>query len=148
MIPHANYGCFWFGNIRRPEDIWPMLSEIGQTAEVHGRNVLIVDMFSKSNVTFMFDDGREFMAQADDGDACKRTCDISRKLDGCATSLRMYSMTAAAPIGTLLENLAKAAMNASEKLRDRDTSVSTVFGEITMLAQETALTGEQKKHII
>ena len=57
-------------------------------------------------------------------------------------------MTAAAPIGTLLENLAKAAMNASEKLRDRDTSVSTVFGEITMLAQETALTGEQKKHII
>lgn len=80
-------------------------------------------------------DRKEFMAQADDGDAYKRACDISRKLDGCATSLRMYSMTAADPIGTLLETLAKAAMNASEKLRDRDASVSAVSGEIAMLAQ-------------
>lgn len=80
-------------------------------------------------------DRKEFMAHASDSDAYKRACDISRKLDGCATSLRMYSMTAADPVGTLLETLAKAAMNASEKIRDKDIPVSTVFGEITMLAQ-------------
>lgn len=47
----------------------------------------------------------------------------------------MYSMTAADPVGTLLETLAKAAMNASEKIRDKNVPVSAVFGEITMLAQ-------------
>lgn len=80
-------------------------------------------------------DREEFMAHAGDSDAYKRACDISRKLDGCATSLRMYSMTAADPVGTLLETLAKAAMNASEKIRDKDIPVSAVFGEITMLAR-------------
>ncbi len=80
-------------------------------------------------------DRREFIPRAGESDAYKRACDISRKLDGCATSLRMYSMTAADPIGGLLETLSKAAMNASEKLKRKEASIDGVFGEISLLAK-------------
>jgi len=80
-------------------------------------------------------DRKEFMPGEEEDGAYKRACDISRKLDGCATSLRMYSMTAADPIGTLLETMAKAAMNASVKLRRREAAIDNVFGEIALLAR-------------
>ena len=54
-------------------------------------------------------DRKEFIPNEDESDAYKRACGVSRRLDGCATSLRMYSMTAAEPIGRLLETLSKAA---------------------------------------
>lgn len=71
VLPHANYGCFWFGNIKHPEDdVLPMAPEIGQVKEVRGRKVAVVDMTSKSNVTFMFENGKVVTGRA--------YCDLNR----------------------------------------------------------------------
>lgn len=58
VLQHANYGCFWFGNIKHPDDTWPMAPEIGETAEVRGRKVSVVDMPTRTNVAFLLEDGK------------------------------------------------------------------------------------------
>lgn len=58
VAEHVNYGCYYFGNIKHPDDIFVLPPEIGETGEARGRKFTIVDMSSKSNVAYMFEDGR------------------------------------------------------------------------------------------
>lgn len=70
VLPHTNYGCFWFGNIKHPDDTWPMAPEIGETAEVRGRKVSVVDMPTRTNVAFLLEDGKIVTGRS--------YCDITR----------------------------------------------------------------------